>query len=224
MTKVDIVSSRFALGFAFAVLVGSVAVPCVAADDAWKDAAIADAALAAPASVTADATIFGWTADGKLALAREGSGPYTCVASGAFSTRIGKPALPYPDPMCLDQNAWAFLQALWSGDKSKPLPEAPGLVWMLAGMNVAKSAVDVGASTITMTSATAEAGASEVVQIIPHIMIMPLPFDESAAAMTTKYNLENPLDPWIMAAGKPHEHLMVHFSERDAAALMAPSH
>jgi hypothetical protein len=39
--------------------------------------------------------------------------------------------------------------------------------------------------------------------------------------MTTKYNLENPLDAWIMAAGKPHEHLMVHFSMEDVSALMA---
>ena len=102
-----------------------------ASEDNWKTAAIVDASLAAPPSVTADAKIYGWTKDGKLALARDGAGPYTCVASGAFSIRVGKPALPYPDPMCLDQNAWSFIQALWS--KKKPLPAAPGLVWMLAG-------------------------------------------------------------------------------------------
>jgi hypothetical protein len=85
-----------------------------ASEDNWKTAAIVDASLAAPPSVTADAKIYGWTKDGKLALARDGAGPYTCVASGAFSIRVGKPALPYPDPMCLDQNAWSFIQALWS--------------------------------------------------------------------------------------------------------------
>jgi hypothetical protein len=190
-----------------------------APEDSWKSAAIADASLAAPPSVTADAKIHGWTKDGKLTLARDGAGPYTCVASGAFSIRIGKPALPYPDPMCLDQNAWSFIQALWN--KEKPLPTAPGLVWMLAGMNVTKSAVDIGASTIatTATGATGE----EVVQMTPHVMIMPLPFNKSVAGMTTKYNLENPLDPWIMAAGKPHEHLMVHFSAENTKALMKPS-
>ena len=189
-----------------------------ASEDNWKTAAIVDASLAAPPSVTADAKIYGWTKDGKLALARDGAGPYTCVASGAFSIRVGKPALPYPDPMCLDQNAWSFIQALWS--KKKPLPAAPGLVWMLAGMNVTKSAVDIGASTISTTIGATDA---KVVQMTPHVMIMPLPSNESAAGMTTKYNLENPFDAWIMAAGKPHEHLMVHFSAGDTKALMEPS-
>jgi len=189
-----------------------------ASEDNWKTAAIADASLAAPPSVTVDAKIYGWTKDGKLALARDGAGPYTCVASGAFSIRVGKPALPYPDPMCLDQNAWSFIQALWS--KKKPLPAAPGLVWMLAGMNVTKSAVDIGASTISTTIGATDA---KVVQMTPHVMIMPLPSNESAAGMTTKYNLENPFDAWIMAAGKPHEHLMVHFSAGDTKALMEPS-
>lgn len=209
-------------------LVSSLAMMAVAilpdttrADDAWREQTIADAIQAAPPSVTRDATVFGWAPDGALVLARYGSGPYTCIASGAFSLRLGKPALPYPDPMCLDRNAWAFLQALWSGQPKDTLPSAPGLIWMLAGMNVTKSAVDVGASTITMTEETAAAGEAEVVQMTPHVMILPLPFDEASAGMTTKYNLENPLDAWIMAAGKPHEHLMVHFSAEDAQALMA---
>ena len=90
---------------------------------------------------------------------------------------------------------------------------------MLAGMNVTKSAVDIGASTIATKGATD----TKVVQMTPHVMIMPLPSNESAARMTTKYNLENPLDAWIMAAGKPHEHLMVHFSAEDTKALMEPT-
>ncbi|MCP5364778.1 MAG: hypothetical protein H6905_06095 [Hyphomicrobiales bacterium] len=197
------------------------------ADEAsWRAETIADASTAAPPSVTDDATILGWTPDGKLVTAREGSGPYTCIASGSFSVRIGKPSLPYPDPMCLDQNAWAFLQAIWAGkaagESKNKLPRAPGLVWMLVGMNVTKSAVDVGASTITVTEDTAKAGAKEVVQMTPHVMIMPLPFDETSAALTTRYSLDKPLDPWIMAAGKPHEHLMVHFSTEDARAMMKP--
>jgi hypothetical protein len=199
--------------------IGGVSAPSFADDDSWKTAAIADASLAAPPSVTSDAKIYGWTKDGKLALAREGSGPYTCIASGAFSIRVGKPALPYPDPMCLDQNAWSFLQALWS--KKEPLPTAPGLVWMLAGMNVTKSAVDIGASTISTTTGATDA---KVVQMTPHVMILPLPFNKNVAHMKAKYNLEHPLDAWIMAASEPHEHLMVHFSDEDTKALMAPSH
>jgi hypothetical protein len=197
--------------------IAGVPAPSVAEEESWKAAAIADASLAAPPSVTADAKIYGWDKDGKLALARDGFGPYTCIASGAFSIRIGKPALPYPDPMCLDQNAWSFLQALWS--KKQPLPTAPGLVWMLAGMNVAKGAVDIGAGAISTTAGATDA---KVVQMTPHVMIMPLPFDKKAASSKTKYNLEHPLDAWIMAAGEPHEHLMVHFSAEDTKALIAP--
>jgi len=222
-----ITPSRFFLGASFGVMAFWFAgfnEPARAGDDKWRTTTIEDALQAAPPSVTDDATIFGWTPDGELTLARYGSGAYTCIASGSFSVRLGKPPLPYPDPMCLDQNAWAFLQAIWAGKAAggskSGLPRAPGLVWMLAGMNVTKSAVDVGASTITMTASTAEAGESEVVQMTPHVMIMPLPFDEKSAGLTTKYSLDDPLSAWIMAAGKPHEHLMVHFSDQDAMALM----
>jgi len=191
-----------------------------AAEEKWKGEMIADALLAAPPSVTDTASIYGWTVEGDLVLVRYGVGPYTCVSSGAFSLRVGKPPLPYPDPMCLDQNAWAFLQALWTGKAGNALPTAPGLVWMLAGMNVTRSAIDVGASTITMTEHTAEAGETEILQMTPHVMILPLPFDEKSAGLSTKYSADDPLNAWIMAAGKPHEHLMVHFSDQDTMALM----
>jgi hypothetical protein len=220
--RLDLGIRRLASGLAMIIVV-AVPISAWAADDSWQAETLADALQAAPPSVTHDATIFGWTPDGKLLLARYGSGPYTCIASGSFSLRLGKPALPYPDPMCLDQNAWAFLKAIWSGNSKDALPTAPGLVWMLAGMNVTKSAVDVGASTITMTEQTAAAGETEVVQMTPHVMILPLPFDEKSAHMTTKYSLDSPLDAWIMAAGKPHEHLMVHFSVEDTKALMETS-
>jgi hypothetical protein len=219
MKTSSLISSVAVFSGIVALQLGSSVNAAPTSEDDWKAAAIADASLAAPPSVTADAKIYGWTKDGKLALARDGSGPYTCVASGAFSIRVGKPALPYPDPMCLDQNAWSYIQALWS--KQKPSSTVPGLVWMLAGMNVTKSAVDIGASAISTTGSGATD--AEVVQMTPHVMIMPLPFDEKAAGMTTKYNLEHPLNAWIMAAGKPHEHLMVHFSAEDTKALMEPN-
>lgn len=198
--------------------------PAHAEDEKWKSEAMADALLAAPPSVTDDATIYGWTTDGDLILVRHGSGPYTCVSSGAFSLRVGKPPLPYPDPMCMDHNAWAFLQAVWSEKDpihpEKPYPTAPGLVWMLAGMSVQKGAVAVGESeTSVIKTATEEAG-GDVFQMTPHIMIMPMPFDEEAAKLETKYDLDNPLSAWIMAASTPYEHLMVHFSADDVTAMM----
>ncbi|TPE53253.1 hypothetical protein [Amaricoccus solimangrovi] len=48
-------------------------------------------------------------------------------------------------------------------------------------------------------------------------------FDEATASITTSYNLDDPFAPWIMAAGQPHEHLMVHFSSEDMAAMMGGS-
>jgi hypothetical protein len=124
--------------------------------------------------------------------------------------------------MCADQNAWAFFQALWSEKDplkpEKPYPTAPGLVWMLAGMSVSKGAVAMsGTSAIQATAA--EAG-GEMFQMTPHVMIMPVPFDEDIAALGTKYDVGAPLNPWIMAVGTPIEHLMVHFSADDVAALM----
>jgi len=196
----------------------------LAADQTWKEAMIADAVRAAPPSVTRDATIYGWTSEGAMTLARYGAGPYTCVASGAFSLRIGKPPLPYPDPMCLDQNAWAFMKAVFSeknpAHPEKSYPTAPGLVWMLAGMNVAKGAVAVGASEVAVLKTSEGAAGPTVFQMTPHVMIMPVPFNEKAASLTTAYDLDQPLAPWIMAAGTAIEHLMVHFSAEDVAAMM----
>jgi hypothetical protein len=208
---------RTVLGAAAALSV-PICVMADAARDSWREATVADALLAAPPAVTDDATVLGWTADGDLVVARYGDGPYTCIASGAFSTRLGKPALPYPDPMCLDQNAWSFLQAVWSGAGPDDLPTAPGLVWMLAGMSVSRDAVDVGASVVNVAHDTPAGG--DFVQMTPHVMIMPLPFSEGVAGLTTSYHLNAPLDSWIMAAGQPHEHLMVHFSDKDVGAMM----
>ena len=96
----DLKRTWFALSSGLVALL--IAGAAAAASDAWRAETIADALQAAPPAVTDDATILGWTPEGELAVARHGAGPYTCVASGAFSIRLGKPALPYPDPMCLD--------------------------------------------------------------------------------------------------------------------------
>jgi hypothetical protein len=82
--------------------------PADAADVQWKAEMIADALLAAPPSVTHNATIYAWSAEGDMIAVRHGQGPFTCVASGFASLRLGKSPLPYPDPMCMDQNAWNF--------------------------------------------------------------------------------------------------------------------
>ena len=65
----------------------------------WKSEQVADALRAAPPTVTGDARIYAWQGT-KLTLVRGGNGPYTCVASGSWSLRLGKPALPNPDSFC----------------------------------------------------------------------------------------------------------------------------
>ena len=91
---------------------------------------------------------------------------------------------------------------------------------MLAGMSVAKGAVAVGASEASVVETGAGASGGDIFQMSPHVMIMPVPFNNETAALGTKYDLDNPLNAWIMAANTPIEHLMVHFSADDVAAMM----
>jgi hypothetical protein len=51
-------------------------------------------------------------------------------------------------------------------------------------------------------------------------MIMPVPFNKTMAQLPTQYRLDHPLSAWIMAAGTPIEHLMVHFSADDVKGMM----
>jgi hypothetical protein len=194
-------------------------------DDQWKAGKIADALQAAPPAVTENAKIYAWTDQGDMVMVRDGTGPYTCVASGFASLRLGKPALPYPDPWCLDQNAWAFMTAVWAEKDplhpQKPYPTAPGLAWMLAGMNIKQGAMAIGKDekSVVKTMATDKAG-KEIIQMTPHVMIMPVPFNEKAANLPTSYHQDDPLNSWIMAAGTPIEHLMVHFSDAAVKGMM----
>jgi hypothetical protein len=204
------------------LIVGAASLSAADAVDAqWKAEQIADALQAAPPSVTKDAKIYAWTKEGELILVRDGSGPYTCVASGSIEARTGKP-VPHPDPMCYDQNAWAFSQA--TGPEKDGMP--PGLIWMLAGMSAKRGVAQekiVGegineqlAAETTDTSESEE----EFVRMTPHIMIMPCPFDEEIAELPTSYDPDHPLRPWIMAVGTPVEHLMVHFPDAAAKGMM----
>ena len=193
-----------------------------AGGDGWKEKMIADALTAAPPAVTHDATIYAWDSKGQMIMIRPGSGPYICMASGFGSTRVGKPPLPYPDPMCLDQNAWSFMKQVLSEKNpmkpSKPYPTAPGLCWMLAGMAVKDGMVEIG-SGMKFEATVAKSGA-KIVRISPHLMILPFPVNEKTAGMSTKYDTDQPNASWIMAAKTPIEHVMVHFTEQEVRAMM----
>lgn len=195
-------------------------------DPAWAEAQIADALTAAPAVVTHDAKIFAWKEDGSRILVRDGDGPYTCVASGSYSLRLGKPPLPHPDPLCADQNAWAFFEAIWAEEDplnpSEPLPSAPGLVWMLRGMNISGGQVRYGAQDegrLQVGSGSEQADSGVVVNMTPHIMIWPLPIDPQLAELPEVYDVADPPEQWIMAGGTTVAHMHVHFSEATYGAL-----
>jgi hypothetical protein len=94
---------------------------------------------------------------------------------------------------------------------------------MLAGMNVQKGAVALGHGEHSKTSVVEGAAGGDVFQMTPHVMIMPIPFDKTVSQLSTKYDLESPLNEWIMAAGTPYEHLMVHFSKNEVKAMAGPA-
>ena len=78
---------------------------------------------AAPPAVAKDATIVAVDAAGKMRTIRKGSNHFTCMPDN--------PATPGPDPMCMDQNALAWVTA-WVEHKDPPKGKV-GFVYMLAG-------------------------------------------------------------------------------------------
>lgn|GEM_PF-920030 len=191
--------------------------------DKWKQAMIADAVSAAPPSVTDDATIYAWDDAGKLILLRHGSGPHFCYATGQLSLRVGLPPPPFPDPMCMDPNANAFFSAVWAEKNplkpEKPYPTRPGIVWMLAGMGVPDGMVQFGADSANQFQVDSQG--KKVVKLSPHIMLMPLPVKGKESVMASHYDVDKPTNSWVMGAGLPIEHVMVHFSDEDVASMMA---
>ena len=193
----------------------------------WVEAQIADALTAAPAAVTATAKIYAFNESGDQILVRDGDGPYTCVASGSNSLRVGKPAFPYPDPLCADQNAWAFFEAAWAQDNplnpTKPLPTTPGMVWMLAGMNISSGGITYGKEGEGVVGIMGDMGDQDHVQMSPHIMILPLPVDSGKTTLPAKYNPDSSETTWVMAAGTSLAHVHVHFTEKTRDALLRVS-
>jgi hypothetical protein len=193
----------------------------------WAQAQIEDALRAAPPIVTEGAKIYAFEENGERVLVRNGDGPYTCVASGSSSIRVGKPKFPYPDPFCADQNAWAYTEAVWAESNplnpSKPLPTAPGMVWMLAGMNIAAGGITYGKdddSVVGILSNYGTSGSDAHVQMSPHIMIKPLPIDAQEAKLPVTFDPGNSESTWVMAAGTTLAHVHVHFTEEATEALM----
>src|SRR5438552_3278924 len=78
--------------------------PAEAAKAQSEKQLIASAEKAAPPALAKHASIATIAADGKMNMLRQGTNGYTCMPDD--------PTSPGPDPMCVDANAMAWLEAL----------------------------------------------------------------------------------------------------------------
>lgn len=148
---------------------------------------IASAMQAAPAKVSAKATIVAMDKDGMRTL-REGSNGFTCMPDN--------PSTPGPDPMCMDASAMEWANA-WMSHKD-PTAGKIGFMYMLAGGTDASN-TDPYAQSPTTTNHWVKTG--------PHVMIVGA--DPSFYDMYPKGADPDTSVPYVMWAGTPYQHLMI---------------
>jgi hypothetical protein len=165
-----------------AFLIIGLAAAGVAAHAAGKDP-IASAASAAPPAIGAAATVM--TMDGKVL--RKGTNGWTCFPDD--------PGTPGDDPMCVDRNGMAWMNALMA---KKPPPKAVGLSYMLQGGS--------DASNLDPFVSKPAAG-QKWVTTGPHMMVLSA---EVAAASGYPSKQANPdtTRPYVMYGGTPYAHIM----------------
>ena len=153
------------------------------------DRALAASAMqAAPAAVARDASIIDVGADGKVRTVREGHNGFSCMADN--------PETPGPDPMCMDQNAMAWVNA-WLAHQPPPAGKV-GLMYMLKGGTDASN-VDPYAQKPSASNHWISTG--------PHVMVVGA--DGSFYAQYPKSADPKTGAPYVMWAGTPYQHLMV---------------
>lgn len=165
------------------------AVSLVAASAAFADDAdlIKSAESAAPAAVSAGATIYAADASGAMRTLREGTNGFWCMPDN--------PATPGPDPMCGDANSMEWAMA-WIG-KTEPPKGKVGFMYMLEGGTDASN---------TDPYATAPTEGNNWIKTGPHVMVM------NATDMMAGYPTDANPDtskPYVMWPGTPYAHLMV---------------
>lgn len=159
----------------------------VAAQAQSDEEMIKSAEAAAPAAVSAKATIYAMDDTGQMKTLREGTNGWWCMPDS--------PATPGPDPMCGDANAMDWAMA-WIG-KTEPTPGKVGFMYMLAGGTDASN---------TDPYATEPADANNWIQTGPHVMVL------NATSMMAGYSGDANPDtsaPYIMWQDTPYAHLMI---------------
>jgi hypothetical protein len=160
-----------------------VAVPAsLRAQDAEMKAKMKDAMSAAPAAVSANASLV----DRDGTVMREGTNGWTCMPTPSDTDG--------PAPMCLDAEWMAWAEA-WQ-NKQPVTITAVGIGYMLAG--------DGGASN-TDPYATDPSEVDDWVSAGPHLMVI-VPDAADLEGMTD--DPENG-GPWVMWKGTPYAHIMV---------------
>ena len=147
----------------------------------------ASAQSAAPASISANASIVKVAADGAMTELRKGTNGWTCMPDA--------PATPGPDPMCFDASAGKWVDA-WLHHKPPP-QGAVGLMYMLEG------GTDASNTDPYATKPTAE---NDWVKTGPHIMIVG---SKEILAGHPSGGKPDTTVPYVMWAGTPYAHLMV---------------
>lgn len=145
--------------------------------------AIQSAMSAAPASISAAATVMDW--DGKVL--REGTNGWTCLPDNKDS--------PGTDPWCVNAPWLNFLEAMMA--KKEPTYQSVGVAYMLMG--------DTPVSN-TDPFATEPTGEGDwVTDVGPHLMIL-VPDKRAFEGIPTDHRNGG---PWIMWPGTPYAHLMI---------------
>ncbi len=167
-----------------------------AADEHAKEAMIAEALSAAPASMAASAAVADWQGN----VLREGTGPFTCLPTPA-GFEAGT------TPMCMD-GPWMAWANAW-GNKTEFTIDRLGISYMLAG--------DSGASNID-PYATEETEDNEWTVGGPHLMIIT---PDTALLDGLPTDPENG-GPFVMWKDTPYVHVMIPVDIAGTDAVEGP--
>jgi hypothetical protein len=163
--------------------------PAIAQAKRTEAQKIANAVRAAPASISAKATIMDWPAaeGGKMETLRAGTNGWTCLPDF--------PATRGDDPMCVDDQWMSFMNAL--STKTTPQVVREGIGYMIAPGGSYGSNTDPFA-----TKPTPE---NEWGYDPPHLMLL-VRDPRALEGIPTKR--ESGV-PWVMWTGTPYAHIMV---------------
>lgn len=163
--------------------VAALAQPTPALTEQTVEAKIESAVSAAPASVSAEATVRDWDFN----VIREGTNGWTCLPDNADT--------PGTDPWCVNAPWLNFLEAYVA--KEKPTYEQVGIAYMLQG--------DTPVSNTDPYATEKTNDADWVEDLGAHLMII-VPDISSFSSLSTDPNNGG---PWIMWPDTPYAHIMV---------------